>query len=145
MKKISQGANKWEGINWWRELSDKSEYSTYINRTTYKNGSVTGKSTKVHLYWAMRNCNGSPEDLRCKIINISKHYQVLYYRKYSWPWSHAFSLLFAQSHDMCCKIWHVYRCDVICGTYHVMKIFRAFSHFSTAQGAKVARTWLCRE
>ena len=23
LKKICQGANKWEGVNWWRELADK--------------------------------------------------------------------------------------------------------------------------
>ena len=40
-----------------------------------------GKSTKVHLYWAMKNCDSSPEvrlDLRQKIMNTSKHYQVMY-------------------------------------------------------------------
>ena len=27
LKKIAQGANKWEGIHWWRELSDKRKYT----------------------------------------------------------------------------------------------------------------------
>ena len=27
LKNIAQGANKWEGINWWRELSDKRKYT----------------------------------------------------------------------------------------------------------------------
>ena len=35
-----------------------------------------GKSTKVHLYWAMKNCDGSPDDLQLKIMNTSKHDQV---------------------------------------------------------------------
>ena len=79
LKKITEGANKWEGVNWWRELADKRRckfvdvYTFLAFRITYN----IGKSTKVHLYWSMKNCNGSPGDLRCKIMNTSKHYQVI--------------------------------------------------------------------
>ncbi len=36
----------------------------------------TGKSTKVHLYYCMKNCNGSPDILRADILNIVEHYKV---------------------------------------------------------------------
>ena len=35
-----------------------------------------GKGTKTHLYWCMKFCDGSADDLRQKIMGISKHYQV---------------------------------------------------------------------
>lgn len=34
------------------------------------------KSTKVHLYWAMKNCSGTKEDLQKRVLNIGKCYQV---------------------------------------------------------------------
>ena len=37
---------------------------------------VLGSSTKRHLYWAMKNCNGNADELQKSILNISKHYQV---------------------------------------------------------------------
>ena len=78
LKKICQGANKWEGVNWWRELADKrtSYKQKYTCTCMCMQNHLIGKSTKVHLYWAMKNCDGSPEDLRHKIMNTSKHYQV---------------------------------------------------------------------
>ena len=37
---------------------------------------TSGKSIKVHLYWAMKNCGGSPEQ-RCSLIkNVPQHYMV---------------------------------------------------------------------
>lgn len=38
--------------------------------------SLIGKSTKVHLYYCMKNCNLSGDILRKNILNIVKHYQV---------------------------------------------------------------------
>ena len=35
-----------------------------------------GKSIKVHLYWAMKNCGGSPDQLRRLIENVPHHYMV---------------------------------------------------------------------
>ena len=40
-------------------------------------GDFIGKSIKVHLYWAMKNCSDCPDTLRSLITNISNHYQVL--------------------------------------------------------------------
>ena len=37
---------------------------------------IIGKSTKTHLYYSMKNCNKSPENLRDSITNIVDHYQV---------------------------------------------------------------------
>ena len=34
------------------------------------------RSSKVHLYYCMKNCGGSPELLRESILNICEHYQV---------------------------------------------------------------------
>ena len=30
LKKIAQGANKWEGVNWFRQLTDKRKYSHVV-------------------------------------------------------------------------------------------------------------------
>ena len=38
--------------------------------------STTGKSTKTHLYWAMKTCDGTGDDLQRWIMNIIQHYQV---------------------------------------------------------------------
>lgn len=76
LKKICQGAQKWEGVHWWRELADKRKDTFYQLLCILCVIESIGKSTKVHLYWAMRNSNGSPEDLRHNIMNTSKHYQV---------------------------------------------------------------------
>ena len=35
-------------------------------------------STKRHLYWAMKNCNGNADELRKSILNIIRHYQVCF-------------------------------------------------------------------
>ena len=37
-----------------------------------------GKSIKLHLYWAMRNCGGSPDALKSLIENVPEHYKVLF-------------------------------------------------------------------
>lgn len=38
--------------------------------------SQLGKSMKVHLYWAMKNCETSPSKLHELIMNIPNHYKV---------------------------------------------------------------------
>ena len=35
-----------------------------------------GKSTKTHMYWAMKNCGGDGAQLRSGILNVVQHYQV---------------------------------------------------------------------
>ncbi|XP_064398007.1 uncharacterized protein LOC135344697 [Halichondria panicea] len=60
MTKLAVGTKKTQGKTWFPELSDKR------------------KSTKVHLYYCMKNCKNcaqSAEKLRKSILNISKHYQ----------------------------------------------------------------------
>ena len=39
---------------------------------------LSGKSTKTHLYWSMKNCNGDADELRRRIQNIVTHYKVLW-------------------------------------------------------------------
>ena len=79
MKKIAQGARKWEGNKWFDELSDKCMfilfcvYSYSVNCCTVFN---SGKSTKTHLYWSMNNCNSVGDELRTGILNIVTHYKV---------------------------------------------------------------------
>ena len=82
MKKVAQGAKKREGVTWFTDLSDKSTYSflipifVHIHVQSYFHCFIV-KSTKVHLYWAMKNCCGTKEDLQKRVLNISKHYQVI--------------------------------------------------------------------
>ena len=38
---------------------------------------LSGKSTKTHLYWSMKNCNGDAAELRRRIQNIVTHYKVI--------------------------------------------------------------------
>ena len=37
---------------------------------------TSGKSIKVHLYWAMKNCGGSLEQIPSLIKNVPQHYMV---------------------------------------------------------------------
>jgi hypothetical protein len=59
MNKIAQGPLYKEGTTWFRQLSDKR------------------RSTKTHLYWAMKNCDGTGSDLQKRIMNIIPHYQLM--------------------------------------------------------------------
>lgn len=43
----------------------------------------TGRSIKIHLYWAMKNCGGCPETLRKLILNIPNHYMVLSFQHHT--------------------------------------------------------------
>ncbi len=35
-----------------------------------------GRSIKIHLYWAMKNCGGDPNVLQQMALNIPNHYKV---------------------------------------------------------------------
>ncbi len=35
-----------------------------------------GRSIKIHLYWAMKNCGGDPDVLQQMALNIPNHYKV---------------------------------------------------------------------
>ena len=37
---------------------------------------MVGVSTKTHIYWSMKNCDGNAEELEACILNIVKHYRV---------------------------------------------------------------------
>ena len=68
MKNVGQGKVKDEGKVWFKELQDK--------RTLFGLLCVvlifvlcSERSSKVHLYYCMKNCSGSPEQLRESIMN----------------------------------------------------------------------------
>ena len=83
MKKIAQGAAKWEGTKWFRDLSDTCMrlymYNHVLALRTVTSTLLflyTGKSTKTHMYWATKNCGGDGAQLRSDILNVVQHYQV---------------------------------------------------------------------
>ena len=57
LKSVTAGPKKMHGITWHEELADKA-------------GSI-----KTATYYAMKNCNGSPERLRQMLDNITEHYK----------------------------------------------------------------------
>lgn len=61
----------------------------------------TGKSTKVHLYWCMKNCAQDPDNLRKQILNISQHYQVYLVWSYNHYANSQASLCAQGNHAMC--------------------------------------------
>ena len=75
LRKICCGLARARDVTWFTELSDKGMLPLeiiVINETIC----YSARSTKVHLYWCMRNCGGNPDRLRAMIMNISKHFQV---------------------------------------------------------------------
>ena len=76
MKEIACG--KTEGKSWFVELSDKFNVSLQLTceSQTQLLYMYLGKSTKVYLYYYMKNCTQSPTKLRESILNIVNHYQV---------------------------------------------------------------------
>ena len=74
MSKIAVGTKKNMGKTWFPELSDKRWLLVTI---TIKIINILGKSTKVHLYYCMKNCERSADKLRSNILNIITHYQVI--------------------------------------------------------------------
>ena len=73
-KIVCVGTVAQRGKTWFPELADKSKYPFTL--ALFK--LVIGKSTKTHLYWCMKNACGDPGILRARVLNISKHYQVLF-------------------------------------------------------------------
>ena len=74
LKKVCVGTVAQGGKTWFPELADKNKY--LFTLALFK--LVTGKSTNTHLYWCMKNAGGDPGILRARVLNISKHYQVLF-------------------------------------------------------------------
>ena len=79
MKKVAEGKVKDEGKVWFKELRDK-RMLFYTNFDFFF--CLLERSTKVHLYYCMKNCGRSPDRLREMIFKIVKHYQVQFTRKY---------------------------------------------------------------
>ena len=78
MKKITEGRVKERVKKWFPQLVDKRKevllFDIFI--CVYIHKINTGKSVKIHLYWAMKNCGDSPSKLQELILNIPCHYQV---------------------------------------------------------------------
>ena len=83
MKKVAEGKVKDEEKVWFKELRDK-RMLFYTNLLRYQLFffCLLERSTKVHLYYCMKNCGRSPDRLREMILKIVKHYQVQFTRKY---------------------------------------------------------------
>lgn len=77
MKKIAHGRVREEGKVWFGELADKRTFVSFLYCEHFKKHIVsTERSTKVHLYYCMKNCGGSASKLQASILNIVQHYQV---------------------------------------------------------------------
>ena len=78
MKKITEGPKKERGKKWFPQLVDKRKdvlYYYYYDICIYAYSNA-GRSVKIHLYWAIKNCGDSPSKLQELILNIPCHYQV---------------------------------------------------------------------
>ena len=60
IKKVCDGRQKLHGVTWHGELSDKAA------------------SIKTHCYYAMKNCQQSPEKLKQLLDNIVSHYRNIH-------------------------------------------------------------------
>ena len=78
MKKVSTGTKKNVGKTWFAELSDKRMFLINMTPLIILLLHLLGKSTKVHLYYCMKNCAQSASHLRNSTLNIVQHYQVSY-------------------------------------------------------------------
>ena len=71
MKKITEGCVKERGKKWFPQLVDKRKdvllFDIFVRVYIHKIN--TGKSVKIHLYWAMKNCGDSPSKLQELILN----------------------------------------------------------------------------
>ena len=75
LKNITEGRVRDKGRGWFPELVDKS--MIFASWLFWYNCVLSGRSIKIHLYWAMKNCEKEPKKLRQLIDNIPRHYQVL--------------------------------------------------------------------
>ena len=78
LKKVCMGTVAQRGKTWFPELSDKSMLHGICVHAISCECNYAGKSTKTHLYWCMKRANGDAEVLRESILNISRHYQVVF-------------------------------------------------------------------
>jgi hypothetical protein len=77
MKKITEGRVRDRGVTWFPQLTDKSK--CVCDCLVSFMLQIAGKNIKVHLYWAMKNCEGSPKQLERLIENVPLHYMVSTY------------------------------------------------------------------
>ena len=84
VKKVAGGKMKDDGKVWFKELRDKRMLFLYkpFEISIIFSFYLLERSTKVHLYYSMKNCGGSPDRLREMILKIVKQYQVQFTRKY---------------------------------------------------------------
>ena len=75
LKKVSTGLVSMRNKKWFPQLADKRTVFPLVFFTLI-NALSLGRSTKIHLYWCMKTCDGSATDLQLRICNISHHYQV---------------------------------------------------------------------
>lgn len=86
LKKVCRGAVRGRDVTWFTQLSDKGAcvfmslllHAIVLLLCTFPT-CIIAKSTKTHLYWCMKNCNGNPAVLRARIMGISKHFQVSFF------------------------------------------------------------------
>ena len=104
MKKITEGLVRNRGITWFPNLIDKRKTQWSANIHVYVHPHSVGvyllhvvirmfisiyrrfigvhylgRSIKIHLYWAMKNCSQDPDQLREFVFNIPDHYKVHVY------------------------------------------------------------------
>ena len=75
LHKICAGPVSAKDKIWFPELLDKGMFSLEIF-TINGISHHSARSTKVHLYWCMKNCGSNPDHLSAMIMNISKHFQI---------------------------------------------------------------------
>ena len=67
MNKITEGRVKDKGKTWFPQLVDKRK--SVLFDILYVFTLIIGRSVKIHLYWAMKNCSDSPNKLKELIIS----------------------------------------------------------------------------
>ena len=72
-------------------------------------GYTVGRSVKIHLYWAMKNCSDSPSKLQELIMNIPCHYQVHLHIHWGEP-NPTTDLAYHHNHTIMSVLTIVYMC-----------------------------------
>ena len=74
VRKVGQGEVKDEGKVWFGQLRNKSRIYCLCRINIYY--IYAERSSKVHLYYCMKNCGQSPDKLRDTILNLIQHYRA---------------------------------------------------------------------
>ena len=74
LNKITQGQVRDREVTWFSQAGGLTYNPHLLN--TPKVMLIPGKSIKIHLYWAMKNCEGCPQTLRDFMVNIPNQYQA---------------------------------------------------------------------